>query len=96
MLIYKYRLIEVGITSPYRLLTVETEKKRKYNILANKLGSENNCKTKIIPYVLTWDGIVTTFHKRYSKEIGITDSVEAYIQSIVLKKTLESIFFDYR
>ncbi len=33
-------LIEVGITSQDRLQTVETEKKRKYDILANKLGSE--------------------------------------------------------
>ena len=46
-------LIEIGITSQDRLLTVETEKKRKYDVLANKLGSENNCKTKIILYVLT-------------------------------------------
>ena len=30
------------------------------------------------------------------KEIRISDSVEAYIQTIVLKKTLESISFDYR
>ena len=89
-------LIEVGITSQDRLLTVETEKKRKYDVLANKLGLEHNCKTKIIPYVMTWDGIVTSYHKKYSREIGISDSVEAYIQTIVLKKTLESISFDYR
>ena len=89
-------LIEVGITSQDRLQTVETEKKRKYDVLANKLGSEYECKTKIIPYVLTWDGVVTKYHRKYSHEIGITDSVEAYIQTIVLKKTLESISFDYR
>ncbi|KAI5170891.1 hypothetical protein PAEPH01_1527 [Pancytospora epiphaga] len=31
-----------------------------------------------------------------SKDIGITESVESYIQTIVLKKTLESISFEYR
>ena len=89
-------LIEIGITSQDRLMTVETEKKRKYDVLANKLGMEMNCKTKIIPYVMTWDGVVTNYHKNYSKEIGLTDSIESYIQTIVLKKTLESISFDYR
>ncbi|KAI5170491.1 hypothetical protein PAEPH01_1477 [Pancytospora epiphaga] len=42
---------------------------------------------------MTWDGVVTKYHRMYSKDIGIT---EAYIQTIVLKKTLESISFEYR
>ena len=54
------------------------------------------CKTKIIPFVLTWDGVVTIHHKRYMKELGATLNIEAYIQSRVLKKTLESISFDRR
>ena len=89
-------LIEVGITSQDRLQIVETEKKRKYDVLANELGLQHKAKTKIIPWVMTWDGIVTRFHKQYVAEIGLTDRIEAYIQSRVLKKTLESISFDYR
>ena len=50
----------------------------------------------IIPYVMTWEGLVTKYHKRYMKEIGIETKTEAYIQSIVLKKTLESISFERR
>ncbi|KAI5177417.1 hypothetical protein PAEPH01_2471 [Pancytospora epiphaga] len=47
---------------------------------------------------MTWDGMVMNDHKQYSREIGLTDSVEVYIhiQTIVLKKTLESISFKYR
>ena len=75
---------------------METEKRRKYDVLANKLGSEYRCETKVIAYVMTWDGIVTSYHKRYCQEIGLSDSVEAYIQGIVLKKTLESITFERR
>ncbi|KAI5169548.1 hypothetical protein PAEPH01_0802 [Pancytospora epiphaga] len=45
---------------------------------------------------MTRDGVVTNYHKQYSREIGFTDSVEAYIRTIVLKKTLESISFEYR
>ena len=89
-------LIEIGITSQDQLQTVESEKKKKYDILANELGAMHNCKTRIIPYVLKWDGIVTKIHKSYAKEIGVTTKIESYIQYTVLKKTLESISFDYR
>ncbi|KAI5168633.1 hypothetical protein PAEPH01_0286 [Pancytospora epiphaga] len=44
-------------------MAVKTEKKRKYNMLTNKLGSEMKCKTKIIPYVMTWNGVVTNYRK---------------------------------
>ncbi|KAI5169433.1 hypothetical protein PAEPH01_0708 [Pancytospora epiphaga] len=51
---------------------------------------------RIIPYVMTWDGAVTKYHRRHLKGIWIIESVESYIQTIVLKKTLESILFEYR
>jgi hypothetical protein len=89
-------LIEVGITSQNQLKTVETEKKRKYDLLANNMGQTHKMKTKIIPWVMTWDGIVTKLHKQYLKELGINQKLEAYMQSIVIKKTLESISLDYR
>ncbi|TBU13663.1 hypothetical protein CWI38_0368p0030 [Hamiltosporidium tvaerminnensis] len=47
----------------------------------------------IISYVMTWNGIVTKYHKTYVKRLEIPMNVEAYIQSIVLKKTVETIFF---
>ena len=72
----------MGITSQDQLQTVESEKKRKYDILANEMGAMHKCKTKIIPFVLTWDGIVTKFHKTYCKEIGITKKIQAYTQYI--------------
>ncbi|VDM96098.1 unnamed protein product [Thelazia callipaeda] len=43
---------------------------------------------------LGWD--CNELHKRYAKETSISDHFEAYIRSMVLKKTLESIFFDNR
>ena len=45
---------------------------------------------------MTWEGLVTKYHKKHRNEIGITTKTEAYIQSLVLKKTLESISFDRR
>ncbi|KAK1351136.1 hypothetical protein LUQ84_000408 [Hamiltosporidium tvaerminnensis] len=43
---------------------------------------------------MTWDGIVTKYHKSHLKRLEIPMNVEAYIQSIVLKKTVETISFD--
>ena len=40
-------IIEVGITSQDQLLNVETEKKRKYDVLANELGMMYKSKTKL-------------------------------------------------
>ncbi|KAL4719725.1 hypothetical protein ACJJTC_004657 [Scirpophaga incertulas] len=89
-------LIEVGITNLDLLTQVENEKSRKYDLIANELSLIYKCKVKIIPYVITWDGLVTKYHKKYRKEIGIQPKTEAYIQSLVLKKTLESFSFERR
>ncbi|KAK1350447.1 hypothetical protein LUQ84_000682 [Hamiltosporidium tvaerminnensis] len=45
---------------------------------------------------MTWDGIVTKYHKSHLKRLEIPMNVEAYIQSIVLKQTVETISFDRR
>ncbi|KAI5170035.1 hypothetical protein PAEPH01_1193 [Pancytospora epiphaga] len=42
---------------------------------------------------MTWDDVIAKYHRKYLKNIGINGS---YIQTIVLKKTLESISFEYR
>ncbi|TBU03512.1 hypothetical protein CWI36_0912p0010 [Hamiltosporidium magnivora] len=42
---------------------------------------------------MTWDGIVTKYHKSHIKRLEIPMNVAAYIQSIVLKKTVETISF---
>ncbi|EQB61882.1 hypothetical protein NAPIS_ORF00547 [Vairimorpha apis BRL 01] len=60
------------------------------------LGLIHGCKTRIIPYVLTWDGLVTKYHTKYRKALEISDRIEAYIQSVTLKKTLESVSLEYR
>ncbi|TBU18638.1 hypothetical protein CWI38_0233p0030 [Hamiltosporidium tvaerminnensis] len=92
----KITLIEVGITSQDSLQIVETEKLTKYDLLANELGLIYRFSVEIIPYVMTWDGIVTKYHKSHLKRLEIPLNVEAYIQSIVLKKTVETISFDRR
>ena len=89
-------LIEVGITNFDLLNQVENEKLRKYDLLGSELAMMYKCKVKIVPYVMTWEGVVTNYQKKYNKEIGIQPKIEAYIQSIVLKKTLESISLDRR
>ena len=86
----------MGITSYNNLRTVETEKARKYDLLANYLGSLHGFQTRIIPFVITWDGIVTTFHKNYCMQLGVDDSILPHMQFKAIKMTLESMSFDYR
>ena len=89
-------LIEIGITNLDILTQVENQKTRKYDLIANELALSYKCKVKIIPFMITWNGVVTKYYKKHSKEIGLQPEVEAYIQTVVLKKTLESISFERR
>ena len=45
---------------------------------------------------MTWDVVVSTYHKKYIESIGIPQNIEAYIQIRVLKKTLETVSFERR
>ncbi|KAF9763050.1 hypothetical protein NGRA_1553 [Nosema granulosis] len=85
----KILIVEFGITSGDNLQHVETEKMRKYDLIANELSQIYGFKISIIPYVLTWDGVVKKYHEIYRRRLEISDRIEAYIQSLVLKKTLE-------
>ncbi|TBU00881.1 hypothetical protein CWI37_0872p0010 [Hamiltosporidium tvaerminnensis] len=49
-----------------------------------------------MPYVMTRNGIVAKYHKFHLKRLEIPMNEEAYIQSMVLKKTVETISFDRR
>ncbi|TBU10841.1 hypothetical protein CWI38_1519p0010 [Hamiltosporidium tvaerminnensis] len=69
---------------------IKTDAKiRKYDLLANELGLIYKFGVEITPCVLTWNGIVTKYHKKYVKRLQIPINIETYIQSIVLKKTSE-------
>jgi hypothetical protein len=70
-------IMGVGITSFDNLRTVEVEKNHKYDLLANHTGSLYKYKTRIIPYVMTWDGVVTKFHKQYRHEIGLDNRIQS-------------------
>ncbi|TBU08664.1 hypothetical protein CWI36_0110p0020 [Hamiltosporidium magnivora] len=75
--------IKVGI--------IETEKPRKYDSLPNELGLFYKFIVEIIPCMMRWDGIVKKCHKMYVKRLQIFLNVEAYMQSIVVKKKRTSL-----
>ena len=89
-------IIEIGITSQNLLKQVETEKLHKYDLLAGDVSLFYRWTTKIIPYELSWDGIVTICHKGYAKQLGLPDNIESYIATKVLKRTLEVILLSAR
>ena len=52
--------------------------------------------TQNVPVVITWDGLVTRHFKRYMKQLQVKPRLQAYIQTVVLKRTCESILADCR
>lgn len=89
-------IVEIGITSQENIKTVETEKTRKYELLSKEMGQIYQSSVVIVPYVFTWEGLVTRYHERYKKTLKVENHTEAYIQSLILKKTFESVSIDYR
>lgn len=45
-------------------------------------------------YIITYEGLIPTYHSKYYKSIGLSTRSEAYIQSTELKKILKSISFE--
>ena len=45
---------------------------------------------------MAWNGVVTKYYKKHSNKIELQPKVEAYIQSVVLKNTLERVSFERR
>lgn len=82
-------LIEIGITSLENLKEIESEKLNKYRLLAKELAIIHKNSVTVVPIVLTWDGLVTVFNKKYRNIIGMSDSTLAYIQESALKLTGE-------
>ena len=93
-------IVEVGITSFDNLRTVETEKRNKYDYLANHCGQIYKAKkTTIIPYVMTWEGVVTKYHEQYCMELGIdqlkhtckpeADDIRKYVDGVSKRTTNE-------
>jgi hypothetical protein len=81
---YKTTLIEMGFTSIENINIVENKKLGNYDLLASEPSLIYKYKTKTIPYVKNWDGMVTQYHKKYLKELEIANQIEAYLQTLGL------------
>ena len=74
---FKFLFKKVYLFDESLLTQVENEKTRKYDLIANELSLTYKCKVKIIPYVMTWEGLVTKYHKKHRSAIGISTKTEA-------------------
>lgn len=83
-------IMELEITCTARLKETEIAKARKYRPLAGELQSIYGFKINMIPCLMMWDGVVTKHYRIHLKEIGVKRNIEAYMHTIVLRKTLES------
>ena len=45
---------------------------------------------------MTWDGLVTKYFKKHIEKLEINEKVVSYIQTQVIKRTMESVLMDCR
>ena len=84
-------IIEVGISSDHEIRRVEKEKFDKYLLLADEIQTEMHLKeVKILPIVITWDGMMLR-RSADNMKLLMTETEAAYIQTCILKRTLESM-----
>ncbi|KAK1939129.1 hypothetical protein X943_001993 [Babesia divergens] len=66
-------VVEVGVTCQDNLEQVEIEKKHKYEPLTKQMEHHKwnkNTEIRLIPYVMTWDGLVTKRHTECRLKLG--------------------------
>ena len=64
-------IVEVGIAGCENLYAVVTEKKHKYDLLANHTPSLYKYKSKIMPYVMTRGCIIINYLRLYANDPGL-------------------------
>ena len=88
-------ILEIGITCGRLLAQVETTKGRKYEPLAGEMRAMfPGVVVNMIPIVLSWDGRVTHYFMRHAKSLGMGKDLVAYLQTVALKKTRDTIMLD--
>ena len=81
-------IIEIGISSPQDLVLRESEKYRKYELLGDEVKAIYKLrKVEVISLVFSWDGLVTRRNKFFTRKLGLSQQVVAYIQYKILKCT---------
>ena len=85
-------IVDVRITAPELLDLAESEKIQKYDSLANELqGMYGLVGVKIIPIIISWEGVMSKQVAKNLTYLGLAPSEVAYIQTRILKRTLETI-----
>ncbi|CDR96660.1 hypothetical protein BBBOND_0305640 [Babesia bigemina] len=83
-------IVEIVISNQDNLVDTEKFKKQKYEDLIGDL------KIRVIPYVMTWEGIVTKEHSKYVRDLGISDRTEAHEQRVVIQETDKIVMRDMK
>ena len=90
-------IVDVRISSSECLELAQNEKIQKYDVLANELqGMYNLVGIKILPIIISWDGVMTKRTYDNCVYLGLAPSEIAYVQTRVLKRTLESLSLQER
>ncbi|GBE58957.1 reverse transcriptase domain containing protein [Babesia ovata] len=92
-------IVEIGITNQENLVETENIKRGKYEHLIENLNAQTlnqQTRTRVISYVMTWEGIVTKDHTTHRQSLGISDLSEAHIQRVVIQETQKLVLRDMK
>ena len=85
-------IIDVAVVNPSLITSTENEKISKYDPLSDQLKHIYKLKkVKVIPYVIGFDGSVSTNNRNYTDYIRLDNKTKAYIQARVMKMTTDII-----
>ncbi|KAK1937398.1 hypothetical protein X943_001556 [Babesia divergens] len=49
---------------------------------------------EVVPYVMTWDGLVTKRHTECRMKLGVSDRMEGQLQRICLQQTYDFVMME--
>jgi hypothetical protein len=90
----KIFIVDVAVTSAPNLTEKENHKITKYQPLAQALGLAHSMSTQVIPYVISWDGLVTSRNSQMRAILGVSDRTLAYSQQIALRHSRDMVIRD--
>jgi hypothetical protein len=90
----KTYIIDVTICGTKRLLMAEQEKRAKYEVLAREKRQQLGHDVEVLPYAMTWDGMVSHGHREIRKLLGVSERIHAYTQQVVLRHSADMALRD--
>ena len=84
-------IVDIEVSHRGGIATKEREKIAKYETVRRELSQRTGYKAIVLPYVISWDGNVSTENWKTRKILGISNKIHAYIQQVAMRQTVDIV-----